>query len=63
MGIRDAFTSAADLGGLVKSSGAKISKVIHKAFIEVNEEGAEAAALTGTIGSLLTGLHPLQHII
>jgi len=49
MGIRDAFTSAADLGGLVKSSGAKISKVIHKAFIEVNEEGAEAAALTGTI--------------
>jgi len=59
MGIRDAFTSAADLGGLVMSLGTKISKVIHKAFIEVNEEGAEAAALTGTIGSLLTGLYPL----
>nr|XP_016945480.1 serine protease inhibitor 42Dd-like [Drosophila suzukii] len=53
MGIRDAFTSAADLGGLVKSSGAKISKVIHKAFIEVNEEGAEAAALTA-IQAVLT---------
>ncbi|XP_017016097.3 serine protease inhibitor 42Dd-like [Drosophila takahashii] len=46
MGLKDAFSDNADFRGLVKSSSAKISKVIQKAFIEVNEEGAEAAALS-----------------
>ncbi|XP_016967508.3 serine protease inhibitor 42Dd-like [Drosophila biarmipes] len=46
MGMREAFSQKADFGGLVQSSTPSISKVIHKAFIEVNEEGAEAAAVT-----------------
>ncbi|KAH8352075.1 hypothetical protein KR084_001786, partial [Drosophila pseudotakahashii] len=47
MGMADAFSDKADFRGLVKSTAAEISKVIQKAFIEVNEEGAEAAVVTG----------------
>ncbi|XP_044251007.1 serine protease inhibitor 42Dd-like [Drosophila takahashii] len=50
MGIVAVFTDKAQLSGLVQKP-TKISKVIQKAFIEVNEEGAEAAAVTAVFGS------------
>ncbi|XP_028130514.1 antichymotrypsin-2 isoform X8 [Diabrotica virgifera virgifera] len=47
LGLGVIFSDHADFTGMLKSpEPLKVSKVIHKAFIEVNEEGAEAAAAT-----------------
>lgn len=44
------FSNQAEFTELLdQAEDLKVSKVVHKAFIEVNEEGAEAAAATGRI--------------
>jgi serpin B len=50
MGMPLAFTDAADFSGITRTEGVKIAKVIHKAYVDVNEEGTEAAAATGVVG-------------
>jgi len=46
MGMKLAFEEEADFSNITRNMRLNISKVLHKTFIEVNEEGSEAAAVT-----------------
>jgi len=53
MGMARAFAMSADFSGIYRPGGLAIASVLHKAFVEVNEEGTEAAGVTA-IGVVLT---------
>jgi serpin B len=46
MGMPAAFSGGADFSGMTGKRDFSISEVIHKAYVDVNEEGTEAAAAT-----------------
>ncbi|XP_002015536.2 uncharacterized protein LOC6590792 [Drosophila persimilis] len=50
MGIKRIFSDEAELGQILESQEAiKVSQILHKAFIDVNEVGTEAAAATAAV--------------
>jgi len=72
MGMTDAFSRNADFSGMTGGKDLFISAVVHKAYVDVNEEGTEAAAATGVTMKLLsipappvrfTADHPFMFLI
>lgn len=49
MGMKLLFSQGADLSGMNGKGGLFVSDAIHKAFVDVNEEGTEAAAATAIV--------------
>ena len=57
LGMPGAFTASADFSGITDQEALWISKVIHKSFVSVDEEGTEAAAASAVI---MLGSAPLE---
>jgi serpin B len=65
MGIHEAFSSVANFSGIAKA-GLYVSGVDHASFVEVNEEGTEAAAATEVrvaLASAMPTIKPFQMIV
>ncbi|XP_068942107.1 corticosteroid-binding globulin isoform X2 [Petaurus breviceps papuanus] len=58
MGLMDIFTSQANLSGITKEASVKLSEVLHKAVLSIDEEGREAPAGTG-VNMIFSSHHPV----
>jgi serine protease inhibitor len=74
MGLGVAFSGGADFTGINPGGNLQISRVIHQSFIDVNEKGTEAAAVTvveveltstgpGNGPAIFTADHPFVFVI
>ncbi len=62
MGMTDAFSpNKADFSAMTGNRDLFISAVVHKAYVDVNEEGTEAAAATG-VAMKLTSIGPAMPV-
>lgn len=62
MGIRRAFTDAADFSGITREEALQISAVLHEAFVAVDENGTEAAAATSVAITLTAIPAPVEPV-
>ena len=60
LGVQEAFTNNADFSGISGTEQLKVDAVIHKTFIDVDEEKTEAAAATA-IGMMRATAMPPQY--
>jgi serpin B len=62
MGMKDAFSPAADFSGMGWPKGDLwIGQIKHRAFVEINEEGTEAAAATAV--EMVTKAAPVRDLV
>lgn len=58
LGIIDAFQANADFSKMTSSEALYLDEVIHKTFIQIDEEGSEAAGATAGIMKRATAIEP-----
>ena len=58
LGVVAAFGGDADFGEITEAMPLQISAVAHKAFIDVDEQGTEAAAATAVVMSRMAAMRP-----
>nr|CDS31921.1 serine protease inhibitor [Hymenolepis microstoma] len=58
MGLKTIFNDSADFSGITGDRSLFVSDVYHQAMIEVDEEGAEAAAATGVVMMMRCAMRP-----
>jgi serine protease inhibitor len=62
LGMNLAFSRSADFSNMIEGGGVFIDHVIHKTFVEVDEEGTEAAAVT-VVGMATVSFPPPQFVV